>query len=103
MYYLETSGYGYRKRVCESVTDWFMNRYMPRHNIGLRIIHKGLKRELVYGYCNVDGEIKRPRDFLIELQSHMDTERYIKTLIHELVHVRQWVFGVLLDKRGKMY
>ena len=48
MYYLQMSGYGYRKRICESVTDWFMNRYMPRHSIGLRIIHRGLKRELVY-------------------------------------------------------
>jgi hypothetical protein len=103
MYYLETFGYGYRKRVCESVTDWFMNRYMPRHHIGLRVIHKGLKREFVYGYCDVDGDIKRPRDFLIELQSHMNPEMYIKTLIHELVHVRQWVFGDLRDKRGKMY
>ena len=76
---------------------------MPRHHIGLRIVHKGLKREFVYGYCDVDGEIKRPRDFLIELQSHMDLETYTKTLIHELVHVRQWVFGDLRDKRGKMY
>lgn len=103
MYYLQMSGYGYRKRICESVTDWFMNRYMPRHSIGLRIIHRGLKRELVYGYCDVDGDIKRPRDFLIELQSHMNTELYTKTLIHELVHARQWVFGALRQKRGKMY
>ena len=103
MYYLDITGYGYRKRVCESVVDWFMNRYMPRHDIGLRIIHKGLKRELVYGYCDVDGDIKRPRDFVIELQSHMNPELYVKTLIHELVHARQWVFGALRQKRGKMY
>lgn len=103
MYYLEMSGYGYRKRICESVIDWFMNRYMPRHDIGLRVIHRGLKREFVYGYCDVDGDIKRPRDFLIELQSHMNHELYVKTLIHELVHARQWVFGSLKQKRGKMY
>jgi hypothetical protein len=40
---------------------------------------------------------------LIELQTNMDLETYTKTLIHELVHVRQWVFGSLRQKRGKMY
>jgi len=97
------SGYGYRKRICESVTDWFMNRYMPRHTIDLRVVHRGLKRDLVYGWCDFEDDYKRPRAFLIELQSNMTLELYIKTLIHELVHVRQWVFGSLRQKRGKMY
>ena len=103
MYYLQMSGYGYRKRICESVTDWFMNRYMPRHTIDLRVVHRGLKREFVYGWCDFQDNHKRPREFLIELQSHMNLELYTKTLIHELVHVRQWVFGSLRQKRGKMY
>jgi len=103
MYYLQMSGYGYRKRICESVTDWFMNRYMPRHTIDLRVVHRGLKRDLVYGWCDFEDDYKRPRAFLIELQSNMTLELYIKTLIHELVHVRQWVFGSLRQKRGKMY
>ena len=97
------SGYGYRKRICESVTDWFMNRYMPRHTIDLRVVHRGLKREFVYGWCDFEDDYKRPRAFLIELQTNMDLETYTKTLIHELVHVRQWVFGSLRQKRGKMY
>ena len=103
MYYLQMSGYGYRKRICESVTDWFMNRYMPRHSIDLLVVHRGLKREFVYGWCDFQDNHKRPREFLIELQSHMNLELYTKTLIHELVHVRQWVFGSLRQKRGKMY
>jgi hypothetical protein len=103
MYYLQMSGYGYRKRICESVTDWFMNRYMPRHIIDLRVVHRGLKREFVYGWCDFEDDYKRPRAFLIELQTNMDLETYTKTLIHELVHVRQWVFGSLRQKRGKMY
>ncbi len=76
---------------------------MPRHTIDLRIVHRGLKREFVYGWCDFEDDYKKPRCFLIELQSHMDQETYIKTLIHELVHVRQWVFGNLRQKRGKMY
>ena len=33
----------------------------------------------------------------------MDEELYVKTLLHELVHLRQWVTGTLRAKRGKRY
>jgi hypothetical protein len=49
------------------------------------------------------GESYRPREFLIEIGTYFDEELYIKTLLHELVHLRQWVVGSLRSKRGKMY
>lgn len=76
---------------------------MPRHHLYIDVEHKGLKRECVYGYCDYVGNSYKPREFLIELQSHMDKELYTKILIHELVHVHQWVSGSLKSKRGKMY
>ena len=103
MSYIQHSGYGYRKRVCEDVTCWFLNRFFPRHKITVDIVHRGLNRESVYGYCDVVGETYRPRHFLIELNTHMEEELYIKTLLHELTHLRQWVVGSLRAKRGKMY
>ena len=103
MSYITTSGYGYRKRLCEDVTSWFLNRFFPRHKITVDIVHRGLNRECVYGYCDVVGETYRPRHFLIELNTHMDEELYIKTLLHELTHVRQWVVGSLRLRSGKMY
>ena len=33
----------------------------------------------------------------------MNQELYIKTLLHELVHLQQWVTGTLRAKRGKRY
>ena len=101
--FIETSGYGYRKRICEDVTTWFLNRFLPRHRLDVRIVHRGLKREGVYGWCDFEDDYKRPRSFLIELQSFMNQELYIQTLLHELVHLRQWVTGDLRQKRGKMY
>ena len=100
---LEISGYGYRKRTCEDAASWFLNKFLPRHKIYVEIVHRGLRREGVYGWCDVIGETYRPREFLIELNSHMDEELYIKTLFHELTHLRQWVVGSLRQKRGKMY
>ena len=102
MYYIKTSGYGYSKRLCEDITVWFLNKFLPRHKIEVEILHRGLKREGVYGYCDYVGESYRPREFLIELQTHMNEELYIKTLFHELVHLRQWVVGSLQFRRGKM-
>ena len=103
MSYISHSGYGYRKLLCEDVTAWFLNRFFPRHKIHVEIVHRGLRREQVYGYCDVVGETYRPRHFLIELNTHMEEELYIKTLLHELTHLRQWVVGSLRFRSGKMY
>jgi hypothetical protein len=102
MSYITYSGYGYSKLLCEDVTTWFLNRFLPRHKIELEILHRGLKREQVVGYCDFVGESYRPREFLIELDTHMDEETYIKTLLHELVHLRQWVVGSLRIRYGKL-
>jgi hypothetical protein len=100
--YIYASGYGYSKRLCEDVTSWFLNRFLPRHKIQVEILHRGLKRENVVGYCDYVGESYRPREFLIELDTYMDEETYIKTLLHELTHLRQWVHGSLRMQRGKV-
>jgi hypothetical protein len=100
---IEISGYGYRKRICEDVACWFLNKFLPRHKVYVEILHRGLKHEGVYGWCDYTGEAYRPREFLIELDTYMCEELYIKTLLHELTHLRQWVVGSLRSKRGKMY
>jgi hypothetical protein len=100
---IETTGYGYHKRICEDVASWFLNKFLPRHKVYVEIVHRGLKREHVYGWCDYTGNSYRPREFLIELDTHMDQELYIKTLLHEMVHLRQWVTGTLRAKRGKRY
>ena len=95
-------GYGYSKVLCEDVTSWFLNNFFPRHKITVEIVHRGLKSEGVYGYCDVIGRSHRPRHFLIDLQTHMDKELYTKTLLHELTHLKQWVDGRLRFRNGKM-
>ena len=99
---LYISGYGYSKVLCEDVTSWFLNKYFPRHKITVDIVHRGLKREGVNGYCDVVGESYRPRHFLIELDTHMDRDLYIKTLLHELTHLAQWIRGSLRFRYGKL-
>lgn len=100
--FVSHSGYGYSKRLCENVTIWFLNKFFPRHQIEVEILHRGLRREGVYGYCDYVGNSYRPREFLIELNTYMDDETYIKTLLHELTHLKQWVDGTLQLRYGKM-
>ena len=64
------------------------------------MLHRGLLREGVYGWCTVSDCTWRPRSFLIEIHNRLSPEDYIKTLLHELQHVLQHVRGDLRDKRG---
>jgi hypothetical protein len=100
---LYTEGYGYSKRLCEDVVTWFISKYFPRHKLEIEVRHRGLKREHVLGYCDVNGETYRPRSFLIEMDTYMDKKSYATVLIHELIHVRQWVKGELKLKASKRY
>jgi hypothetical protein len=100
---LYTEGYGYSKRLCENVVCWFVSKYLPRHKLEIEVLHRGMKRESAYGYCDVAGRHYKPRDFLIELDTHLDKETYTKTLIHELYHVLQFCKGELKLKSSKRY
>ena len=103
MLFLETTGYGYSKRLCQDVVCWFVSEYLPRHKLEIEVFHRGLNREGALGYCDVAGETYRPRSFLIELNTYMDKESYAIVLIHELIHLRQWVNEELKLKASKKY
>lgn len=103
MLFLYTHGYGYSKTLCRKVCEWFMNNHFPRHSVYLDVVHRGLKREFAYGYCDVSGSTYKPREFLIELDTHMNKETYVKTLLHELYHVQQFISGELKIKASKRY
>jgi len=101
---IHTSGYGYSKKLCEDITSRFLNTYFPRHNLEINIVHRGMKRDGVYGWCDISKNSKKskPRSFLIELQSNMYKFVYTQILFHELVHVGQWVRGDLQFRQGKL-
>ena len=105
MYHLQTCGYGYSTAACTDIVDWFINKYLPRHKLFINIQHRGLKREGgAFGYCDIDpdfGDIARPRDFTFDIQSNLNPTLYAITLIHELIHLRQWVRGQLTMKSGR--
>ncbi len=102
MLYFESTGYRTRA-VCEDAVVWFVSNYLPRHKLDIEVRHRGLKREGVQGWCNIEGDTYRPRSFMIEIHNRLDESEYLRTLFHELVHVKQFVRGELKDKRSKKY
>ena len=100
MIYLQTTGYGYSKRLCEDVVFWFVSKYLPRHKLDITVLHRGLNREGAYGWASVTDFDWKPRSFLIEIQSGLKYEDYLTVILHELQHCLQHVRGDLKDKRG---
>jgi hypothetical protein len=103
MLYYEITGYGSRKKLCEDILIWFIKKYYPRHKIEIFVNHRGLKREHAVGFCDVLYRTYRPRSFLIEIQSNLEEYLYALTLIHELIHIKQWIDGSLKLKQGSRF
>jgi len=100
MLFLSISGFKAPRRRCESVVSYFSNKYLKRYKIEIEVLHRGLLREGVYGWCSVIDCDWRPRSFLIEIHNRLNEEDYIKTLLHEMQHILQHIRGDLRDKRG---
>jgi hypothetical protein len=98
MLYLDITGHKAPRRRCKDAVEWFIGKHLPRHKLDITVHHRGLLREGVYGWCSVQDCDSRPRCFLVELHNRLDTDTYLKSLFHELVHVHQHVRGDLRDK-----
>lgn len=103
MLFLETTGYGYSKRLCEDVVCWFVSKFVSRYKLDIEVLHRGMKREGFLGLCDIIESSYRPRNFLIEIDTYLDKETYVTVLLHEMVHLQQWCKGDLRLKASKRY
>lgn len=55
----------------------------------------------VFGFTEIDGYNSKgkPREFILELKSNQTEKELLKTLAHEMVHVKQYAYGEI-DERG---
>lgn len=100
---MDISVYGTKnKKLIRELTEaseYFARLLMdPRmvRNIQLDIeINKHLD---VMGHCVSDDDRKSPRFFTIELRNHKDDDDLMKTLAHEMVHVKQYAKNQLYKR-----
>jgi hypothetical protein len=97
-----------QKRAIHEVTDFVLNRLCPRLNDKMFISYKGIPDLLIKENVEGDadfydyGDSKNPRDFIIRIDTTLDIKKFVETIIHELVHVKQYARGELKPINGRM-
>jgi hypothetical protein len=84
----------------EDATFFFLKKLLPRiKTIEINInLKRGLKdKEGLYGDCIWEDKNHRPRVFTIRMDSAVDHDLLMDTLAHEMVHVKQYARGELVD------
>ena len=67
-----------------------------RRNVNVRIIFRKTMKD-VYGFAEVESYniTGNPRYFIIEVNANLDDDEKLHTLAHEMIHVKQYVYGEL--------
>ena len=82
---LFTSGQKQRPRLAQKVYAFMLDKEPILKYVQIVVHHKRLKSENVTGWEYADDD----DEFMIEIDRSLSRNEYIKTLIHELIHVRQ--------------
>ena len=93
-----TGGSKLQRELVREIAQFVHKKYTPRHtSIEVAVsIRKVFDDEGVVGYC-WPLQTHRPREFEMQVESTSTLDDFIKTVIHEFVHVKQYVKGELVD------
>lgn len=91
-----------QKKLAFEAIDFFVDRVMPRMKASLSVRVIGvpnlIDQEGVYGWCDyLDAESQRPREFEITVDNQSSKETFVSTILHEMVHVKQWARNEMRD------
>ena len=81
---LLSSGQKIRPRLVQQVYQFMVDREPLLKDVPVIVHHRRLAAEGVSGW-----QYREDDEFMIEIDRSLSRKDYIKTLIHELVHVRQ--------------
>ena len=74
-----------------SIFDFMCDKFPVLKDSEVELNQVDLYSENAYGFCQVDED----GEFLIHIHNDLDRDDYIVTLIHELVHVKQTLTGLM--------
>jgi len=100
IYIYATGSNDKRMSMAEDACAFFVKRLMPRLkklDITIECISDLKKTEGIWGDCTWEDTNHSPRAFTIRLDSSVSYKNMIDTLAHEVVHVKQYVRGELVD------
>ena len=91
-----------QKNLAFEAIDFFVDRVMPRmkKSLSIRVIGDAnlIIKQSMFGFCDyIDVESRYPRDFEITVDTQTTVENFVSTIMHEMVHVKQWARGEMRD------
>ena len=72
-------------------------RLMKNIYVEIKLIPRLLEKEEVYGDSIYEDDNWRPREFTIQADSKLKLRRLLETIAHEMVHVKQFAKGEMVD------
>lgn len=74
---------------------WVCNELFPKHKVDITITLKQLgETYLGFAWPTCHNNF-RPREYAIELNRHCDDDLMLTTLMHEMVHIKQYLLNEL--------
>jgi hypothetical protein len=89
-------------RTQASAIEYFATQLLtPQLKKHIIINLKFIRKLPVCGFTEVDGHNTKgvPREFILEILHGMSEKQTLKTIAHEMVHVKQYAYGEI-DERG---
>ena len=84
------SGQKQRPRLAQQIYRFMLDAEPMLTDATITVHHRRLKSEGVVGWQQEDGD-----EFLVEVERDLPRRDYVLTLIHELIHCRQTLEGVM--------
>ena len=99
-----TGGNRYQKQLVFGTVRFGMNRLLPKiRKLDVNVHIRDFKNDTSIGYCTDDSAEpcdfvgKSPRRFQIEISKDLNLTDFIKCVLHEFIHLKQYVLGEMVD------
>lgn len=89
-----------QRLIATELVHYVKSLYMPKIttlDITLRI-RKFKPEEGAVGWCTYEDNNVNPREFVIDVSLDQSFADFIKTVIHEMIHVKQYALGQMKER-----
>ena len=89
-----TGGKKFQRNIAENVVWYMIHKLMPRHRtLDILVEIVDIKSDAV-GFCMMQNS---NREFCIEIDKKQSLKDFVTTIVHEMIHVKQWVRNEMDD------
>jgi hypothetical protein len=87
-----------KQKVIKDAALFFASKLIPARLFPLLEIDINVTKSSADGFCEYTDSNINPRSFTIELNKKLKGDELVKTIAHEMVHVKQYVKGELKER-----